>query len=103
MARQRRRTMRKVPVAAHGNFEIDESGTREPSALFPCGLTHMGYLTALVLVVLVIPLLFVILSRRSTGAGGIDSTNRGLTPNQPAADEPTPRAGPGVDRHIPPS
>lgn len=63
----------------------------------------MGYLIGLVLVLVVVPLLWMALTRRTTGTGGIDSHDRGLTPDIPASDEPTPRAGPGVDPKIPPS
>jgi hypothetical protein len=63
----------------------------------------MGYILGIVIVLLVLPLLFMLLSRRGGGRGGIDSSNRGVTPDRPAADEPTPRAGPGVDPHVNPS
>jgi hypothetical protein len=63
----------------------------------------MGYIIGIVIVLLVLPLLWMMLSRGTSGRGGIDSSNRGVTPDKPAADEPTPRPGPGVDPHVNPS
>ncbi len=63
----------------------------------------MGYIIGIILLIVIVPLLFMMLSRRTSSAGGIDSHNRGVTPNQPSADEPSPRPGPGVDPHIPPA
>jgi hypothetical protein len=64
---------------------------------------RMGYILGLVVVLILIPLLFMMLSRRTRVSGGIDSADHGVTPDRPAADEPTPRAGPNVDRKIPPA
>jgi hypothetical protein len=63
----------------------------------------MGYIIGLIFLLLIVPLVFMMLTRRTSSTGGIDAANHGVTPDRPAADEPTPRAGPGVDRHIPPS
>ena len=63
----------------------------------------MGYIIGLVFLLLLVPLIFMMLTRRTTGPGGIEGADHGISPNKPAADEPTPRAGPGVDPHIPPS
>jgi hypothetical protein len=63
----------------------------------------MGYIIALIILLLVVPLVLTMLTRRTTGRGGIDSADHGFTPDRPSADEPTPRAGPGVDPQIPPS
>ncbi len=62
----------------------------------------MGYIIGIIIVLLVIPLLFMLFSRRSTGHGGIDSANHGMSPDRPSSDQPTPRPGPGVDPRIPP-
>jgi hypothetical protein len=70
----------------------------------------MGYIIALVLIVVVVPLLFVLLSRRTTRAGGLGagSHSRGVTVSQPSADTPTPRAdglnqpAPGAEKRLPP-
>jgi hypothetical protein len=67
----------------------------------------MGYIIAVVIVLLLLPLLFVILGRRSTGRGGITTRGRGLTMSEPSADQPTPGRGgnesaPGTERRIPP-
>lgn len=63
----------------------------------------MGYIIGLVIVLLLVPLVVMLLTRRTTGHGGIDAANHGVSPDRPAADEPTPRPGPGVDPHINPS
>lgn len=63
----------------------------------------MGYIIGLIIVLLFVPLLFLMLTRRSTGGGGIGRKDRGVTLDRPSADEPTPRAGPGVDPQIPPA
>jgi hypothetical protein len=63
----------------------------------------MGYIIGLIFLLLLVPLMFMMLTRRTTGRGGINAGNHGMTPDQPTADEPTPRPGPGVDPHINPS
>lgn len=63
----------------------------------------MGYIIGLIIVVLLVPLIVMALTRRTHAVGGVQSPDRGLTPEKPAADEPTPRPGPGVDPKIPPS
>lgn len=62
----------------------------------------MGYIIGIIVLILLLPLLWMMLTRRTTGHGGIDSDNHGVTPDRPSSDEPTPRPGPGVDRKIPP-
>jgi hypothetical protein len=54
----------------------------------------MGYIIGLVILAVVVPLLFLLLSRRTTGAGGAGEKphDRGMTVSRPAAEEPTPRA-----------
>lgn len=71
------------------------------SARRVCG--GMGYIVGLIIILLIVPLLFMLLTRRTKGTGGIDSSNHGVTHEQPSAEEPTPRPGPGVDPRIPPS
>ncbi len=63
----------------------------------------MGYIVGIIIVLLLVPLLFMMLTRRTTGQGGIEAGNQGRTPDRPAADEPTPRPGPHVDPKIPPA
>ena len=70
----------------------------------------MGYIIAIVLLAIVVPLLFILLSRRTTSAGGLvdKHRSRGVTVSQPSSDQPTPRAenlnqpDPGADRRLPP-
>lgn len=62
----------------------------------------MGYIIGIVIVLLLLPLLFMMLTRRSTGHGGIDSANHGVSPDRPSSDQPTPRPGPNTDTRIPP-
>jgi hypothetical protein len=70
----------------------------------------MGYIFALVLLFLVPPL-FIVLSRRTTRAGGIvhDPDERGVTVSGPRSDQPTPRGdntvnqtAPGAKKRLPP-
>lgn len=58
----------------------------------------MGYILGLVLLLVFVPLLFLLLSRRSIRGGGIESGDRGMTPSRPSSDQPTPPAGPATDR-----
>lgn len=70
----------------------------------------MGYIVALVLLVAIVPLLFVLLSRRTSGAGTATAKRggRGITVEQPSSDQATPGAdtlnqpSPGAERRIPP-
>jgi hypothetical protein len=63
----------------------------------------MGYIIGLVLLLIVVPLLFVLLSRRtaSTGRLGRASHDRGVTVSQPSSDQPTPR-NEQTERRLPP-
>ena len=68
----------------------------------------MGYILALVLLFVVVPLLFMLLSRR-TARGGMRSRDHGMTVEQPSAEEATPGAAgsinqpaPGAERRLPP-
>jgi hypothetical protein len=70
----------------------------------------MGYIIAIILLLIVVPLLFIMLSRKSSGAGTLDSGPRsgGFTPSRPSADAPTPQPGsinqrPEAERRLPPS
>jgi hypothetical protein len=61
----------------------------------------MGYIIGLIIVLLVLPLLFMLLSRRTRNTGGIDSRDHGVTPSRPSSDQPTPRTA-AQNRRIPP-
>ena len=54
----------------------------------------MGYIIGLIAIVVVVPLLFVLLSRRTHSAGGLagQSRSRGMTVSEPSSDQATPRA-----------
>ena len=68
----------------------------------------MGYIIGLVILAIVVPLVFMVLSRRTTSAGGLSDKqrSRGMTVSRPAAEEPTPRAdglnqtAPGKDERL---
>jgi hypothetical protein len=70
----------------------------------------MGYIIAIVILLIVVPLLFIMLSRRTaTGGAGIRSRDRGVTVEQPSSDQPTPGAAgsvnqpaPGTEGRLPP-
>ena len=69
----------------------------------------MGYIIALVLLVVIVPLLFVLLSRRPSGAGTDGSPKAGgVSPSGPSSDAPTPGAATvnhgtaEAERRIPP-
>ena len=75
------------------------------------GPNRMGYIIALVLLLVVVPVLFVLLSRGSRGAGTLGGGERkagGLSASRPSSDEPTPGAGtvnetsPEATRRVPP-
>lgn len=63
---------------------------------------RMGYIIGIIIVLILLPLVFLVISRRTGATGGIDSSTRGVTPSRPSSDQPTPRPGPGVDPKIPP-
>jgi hypothetical protein len=67
----------------------------------------MGFIIAVLVALLVVPLLFILLGRRSAGRGGITTRSRGMTVSEPSSDQPTPGAGgnrvtQGAERRIPP-
>lgn len=69
----------------------------------------MGYIIALVFFVLLVPMLFLLLTRRAGGGREPRSHDHGVTVEQPSSDEPTPGAPgsinqpvPGAERRIPP-
>ena len=70
----------------------------------------MGYIIAIILLVIVVPLIFLLLSKRTSGAGtlGRAAHSGGVTPSQPSSDQPTPQAGSmnqpsaEAERRIPP-
>jgi hypothetical protein len=72
---------------------------------------QMGYVIALVLLILAVPLIFILGARRTRSAGGLaaKSRDRGVTVSQPSSDQPTPRGdatvnhpAPGAERRLPP-
>ena len=75
-----------------GEFAALQSGGRGSADWNDVGLSRMGYIIALVILVIVVPLLFLMLSRRSTAAGGIRSRDHGVTQEEPSSDQPTPGA-----------
>jgi len=94
-----------------GNIAAGESercGRAEDAAN---GLSRMGYIIALIVLVIVVPLLFVLLSRRSAAGGsGIRHGVRSVTREMPSADGPTPGAPrslnqpkPGSEERLPPA
>ncbi|MGH7946701.1 MAG: hypothetical protein ACREF9_17090 [Opitutaceae bacterium] len=71
----------------------------------------MGYIIAFALLFFVVPLLFIVLSRRTKAPGGIahKPDERGVTVSEPSSDQPTPRGdetvnqpAPGAERRLPP-
>ena len=80
---------------------------REHLRRSPVGGT-MGYIVVLILLVVAVPLLFVIFSRRPGGSGPAQH-DRGMTVAEPSSDQPSPgasRAGqrlsPEAERRLPP-
>ena len=91
------------------------SGEKNPQCsvayLVAAGLCRMGYIIALAILIFVVPLLFIMLSRRTTARGGIAHRpdERGVTVSGPSSDQPTPRGDetvnqvtPGAERRLPP-
>jgi len=69
----------------------------------------MGYIIGLILLIVVVPLLFLLLGRRTTSASGMTAKrDRGVTVSKPSSDQPTPRAeatnqaAAGAERKLPP-
>lgn len=69
----------------------------------------MGYIIALVILLVVVPILFLLLSRRTAGSGRVGSRDHGVTVDKPSSDQPTPGApgsinqpAPGAERRLPP-
>jgi hypothetical protein len=70
----------------------------------------MEYVVVLVILIVVVPLLFAMLSRPARGAGGMAGKphSGGVTPSEPSADQPSPAGGavnqvaPGASERIPP-
>jgi hypothetical protein len=66
----------------------------------------MGYISVIVVAIIVIPLLFLLLGKRPTAAG--PQRDNGVTRAEPASDQPSPGAGtvnqvaPGKERRLPP-
>ncbi len=59
----------------------------------------MGYIIALVAIFVIAPLLFLLLSRRtSAGGGGMRHASRGMTVEAPSSDQPTPGAAGAINQ-----
>ena len=71
---------------------------------------EMGLIIAIIALVIVVPLVFLLLSRRSTSAGGtaVAHRDRGVTVAEPSSDQPSPdarntnRARPAAETRLPP-
>jgi hypothetical protein len=82
-----------------------QTGVARLSVVYP----DMGYGIAII-VLLVVPLLFILLTRRTSSPGGVAAKQRGrgVTFSEPSSDQPTPlanatnQAAPGADRKLPP-
>jgi hypothetical protein len=63
---------------------------------------QMGYIIALVLLLIAVPLIFILSSRRTTSAGGLaaKSRDRGVTVSKPSSDQP--KASPTNEQRLPP-
>lgn len=67
----------------------------------------MGYIFALVLLVIVVPLVFLLLTRRPAGGGRAGRADRGYTVEEPSSDQPSPggtvnQPTPEAERRLPP-
>jgi hypothetical protein len=68
----------------------------------------MGYIAVLVVMVIVVPVLFMLFSKRPVAHGETKRKDHGVTHTQPASDQPTPRSGAvnqissGATKKIPP-
>jgi hypothetical protein len=69
----------------------------------------MGYAVIWIVALLILPVLFLLLTRRTSSGGGVRGQDHGITPSEPSSDQPTPGAGSGVnqvtadaERRIPP-
>jgi hypothetical protein len=70
----------------------------------------MGYIIAIVLLLIAVPLVFLLMSRAPRGAGGMGRRRHdtGVTVTQPSSDQPTPpahamnRPSEGADKNVPP-
>lgn len=53
----------------------------------------MGYIIAIILLVIVVPFIFLLLSKRTRGAGTLGGVphSGGVTPSEPSSDQPTPQ------------
>lgn len=93
---------------------IGRAARAQPIGASPLGsgavYRTMGYLLALVLLLIAVPIVILLASRRTTSAGGIaaKSRDRGVTLAGPSSDQPTPRSdatnqpAPGAERRLPP-
>jgi hypothetical protein len=69
----------------------------------------MGYIIAIVFILIVTPLLVMMLTRKASGGSrNIGNDDRGVTRSEPSSDEPSSGGGdvnqirPGAERRIPP-
>jgi hypothetical protein len=69
----------------------------------------MGYVIIWIVALLILPILFVLLTRRTGDRGARKSGDHGVTVSEPSSDQPTPGKGSGVnqvqpdaERRIPP-
>ena len=68
----------------------------------------MGYISVIVVAVLIIPILFAFFSRRPVSNRESSQRDHGVTPSRPSSDQPTPRSGavnridPDARKRIPP-
>jgi len=55
----------------------------------------MGYIIAIVVLLILVPVIFLLLSRRTVRGGGISSNEHGVTRLEPSAED-TPTPGPAA-------
>jgi hypothetical protein len=63
----------------------------------------MEYIITVAVVIIVVPILFLVLSRRTVGGAGIEHKpgDHGVTVASPSSDQPTPQAEKTVNRPAP--
>jgi hypothetical protein len=81
---------------------IEAIGARASPPLPSAVYRKMGYIFALVLLLIAVPLIFIMASRRTTSAGGMAAKprDRGVTVSKPSSDQP--KATPATERRLPP-
>lgn len=58
----------------------------------------MGYAFMIIALLVLIPVVFILLSRRGGNTGGIRSDTKTTMRDEPSSDQPTPRADPTVNQ-----